>query len=170
MLFQETFSINTRHVNQVSAYFSGHPIICVHYRAGDYLEHEINNLPLFWSPNIDNLMEKVSQIYRDMNSLDPIIYLASDNLPYATSEFLKNKIPHVTSKNLKFFSTKKNSLLSDFILFTLADILLISNSTFSFSGSMLNQRATTFLRPRQEEKKYVKFDPWNDNVLYEKGS
>jgi hypothetical protein len=41
------------------------------------------------------------------------------------------------------------------------DILAISNSTFSFAASMLNNNGYNFVRPRLSQKKLIQYDPWN---------
>ena len=45
------------------------------------------------------------------------------------------------------------------------DILAISNSSFSFAASMLNESAHLFLRPHLLYKKLIPFDPWDSEIL-----
>ena len=42
-----------------------------------------------------------------------------------------------------------------------ADHVAISNSTFSFTAAMLNERAETFMRPHPNRRELVAFDPWD---------
>jgi FkbM family methyltransferase len=46
-----------------------------------------------------------------------------------------------------------------------ADHVAISNSTFSFTASMLNRRAVGFVRPDPNHRSLVRFDPWASPVL-----
>jgi len=51
-------------------------------------------------------------------------------------------------------------------MMTQADVLGISNSTFSFSAAMLNERATMFLRPHWDFRtRFTSFDPWDAEPL-----
>jgi FkbM family methyltransferase len=46
-----------------------------------------------------------------------------------------------------------------------ASHVAISNSTFSFTAAMLNERALTFVRPHPNRRELVAFDPWSADVL-----
>ena len=46
-----------------------------------------------------------------------------------------------------------------------ADKVAISNSTFSFTAAMLNERALTFVRPHPDSRELVPFEPWASPVL-----
>jgi hypothetical protein len=52
----------------------------------------------------------------------------------------------------------------DWYLLTMSDVLIISNSTFSFSAALLNRSARHFYRPTFEGD-FVPFDPWNSEPL-----
>ena len=171
--FEGTFSIDdsiTRMANEALKKLKedSQPLIALHYRAGDYLEHEKYNHPIFVPPGIDAISQKIDDIYSQIKERNPIIYLASDDLAYA-SELLSSKgISHITSLDFSFDKNEDDLLALDFTLFTLADILLISNSSFSFAAAMLSKKGKYFFRPRIEDKKYVAFDPWDDYVLRQK--
>lgn len=144
------------------------PLIALHYRAGDYLEHEKSNHPIFVPPNIDAISQKIDDIYSQLKERNPIVYLASDDLPYASALLSSKGIAHITSLDFGFDKSEDDLLALDFTTFTLADILLISNSSFSFAAAMLSKKGKYFFRPRIEDKKYVAFDPWDDYVLRQK--
>jgi hypothetical protein len=175
ILFSQTFSINTCILEQVekklnTMKMNGQSLIAIHFRAGDYLQHEALGDPIFVSPSIDEINKIIKSIGGQEKRMAPLIYLASDDLDHASSLLSSKNIPHITSYDLLTNPSDEDSLLLDFILFTLADILLISNSSLSFAGAMLNKKAKNFFRPRMEDKKYVEFDPWNDFVLRKKTS
>jgi hypothetical protein len=144
------------------------PLIALHFRAGDYLEHEKSNHPFFAPPNIDAIYQKIDGIYSQIKERNSIVYLASDDLPYASALLSSKGISHFTSLDCGFDKNEDDLLALDFTLFTLADILLISNSSFSFAAAMLSKNGKYFFRPRIEDKKYVAFDPWDDYVLRQK--
>ena len=172
-LFNQTFEIAPSLIDLVKIALKplkeeAQPLISIHFRAGDYFDYEKSGHHIFVPPSIDEIAHKINQIYAQIKERGPVIYLASDDLAYASSLFRSKNIPHITSKDLDFSESEENSLFLDFILFTLADILLISNSSFSFAGAMLNKKAKYFFRPRMEDKKYVAFEPWNDFILRKK--
>ena len=172
-LFNQTFKIDPSLIERVEIALKplkeeAQPLISIHFRAGDYLDYEKSGHHIFVPPSIDEITQKISQIYSQIKERAPVIYLASDDLTYASSLLLSKNIPHITSKDLDFSESEENCLSLDFILFTLADILLISNSSFSFAGAMLNKKAKYFFRPRLGDKKYVAFEPWNDFILRQK--
>jgi hypothetical protein len=171
--FEGTFGIDdsiTRMANEAlkKLKMDSQPLIALHYRAGDYLEHEKYNHPIFVPPSIDAISQKIDGIYSQIKEKNPIIYLASDDLPYASALLLSKGISHITSLDFGFDKNEDDLLALDFTLFTLADILLISNSSFSFAAAMLSKKGKYFFRPRIEDKKYVAFDPWDDYVLRQK--
>ena len=171
--FKSTFKIDdsiTRRVNVALKKLKedSQPLIALHYRAGDYLEHEKSNHPMFVPPSIDAISQKIDSIVSQINERNPIVYLASDDLPYASALLSSKGIAHITSLDFGFDKNEGNLLALDFTLFTLAEILFISNSSFSFAAAMLSNKGEHFFRPRIEDKKYVAFDPWDDYVLRQK--
>ena len=54
----------------------------------------------------------------------------------------------------------------DFHILAEADLLAISNSSFSVAAAMLNSRARIFVRPDPSQSRLVPFDPWNTEVLW----
>lgn len=54
----------------------------------------------------------------------------------------------------------------DFYALTQCDVLLISNSTFGFAASMLDNRLQESYRPRLSEKRLIPYDPWNAPVVF----
>jgi hypothetical protein len=55
--------------------------------------------------------------------------------------------------------------LADFYALTQARHLAISNSSFSFAASMLNEQAATCVRPEKVSQRLVSFDPWAAPVM-----
>lgn len=87
----------------------------------------------------------------------PILFLASDEIDNIINDFRKyNPIAYPAGANF----------LYDFYTLSQCDCLLISNSTFSFTAAMLNEKGE-FHRPDFEQKEIVSFDPWNAKPLLE---
>ncbi len=171
--FEDIFNIDDSITRRVSKALKklkadSQPLVALHYRAGDYLEYEKSNHPTFIPPGIDEITQKIDEIYSQIKERNPILYLSSDDLPYASAMLSSKGIPHITSLDLDFEKNEEALLVLDFTLLTLADILLISNSSFSFTAAMLSKKAKYFFRPRTKDKKYVSFDPWNDFVIRQK--
>jgi hypothetical protein len=59
----------------------------------------------------------------------------------------------------------KANYYPDFYILTQLDVVAISNSSFSFVASMLNERAKFFCRPSLLSNKIIPFDPWDSYVL-----
>ena len=53
----------------------------------------------------------------------------------------------------------------DFFVITQANKVAISNSTFSFIASMLNEKSKSFFRPSFRNKALHQYDPWDSEVL-----
>jgi len=167
--FESIFTIDSKYVKNIEDCLKkikkdSQPIIAIHFRLGDYIDIEKMGDPNYVPPSIDEIAKQIDEIYSQVNERKPIVYLGSDDLPQASTMLSSKGIPHVTALDLGF--EKKEDLLTlDFTLFTLADILPISNSSFSFAAAMLNKKSNYFFRPRIGDKKFVAFDPWNDYVI-----
>lgn len=170
-LFKSTFGINELILNQISEALikiglEHKYIIGVHIRRGDYLSFN-NTHPLFWGPDIEDTFAALYKL--EISSLkNYIVYLSSDDLNYAENEFTKRNIRYFTNKNLFAASDDNTSIIIDFALLVLSDALIISNSSFSFAASMLNEKAKINLRPCPQLDKYISFDPWNSHVILPK--
>jgi hypothetical protein len=58
--------------------------------------------------------------------------------------------------------------LVDFFALCRADRLAISNSTFSFVASMLNEGAAECMRPDPKLQALVPYDPWDAEILLDR--
>ena len=55
--------------------------------------------------------------------------------------------------------------LGDFAVLRAADLVAVSNSSFSFTATMLNETARVFVRPDPLARRLVPYDPWDAPVL-----
>ena len=114
----------------------GRPLVAVHLRRGDYGEGQFFRAPVKWYADwLDSAAAP----------RDPAIYLCSEEPAALVDGFRPRTVMHAGL--LPNLSPRLASIL-DFYVLTQADALAISNSSFSFMASMLNERAATFVRPR----------------------
>lgn len=165
----ENFSLNKLLLNQINnkinSTFKSCQIISIHLRRGDYLNYKDNNI--FWPTPIKSIFCSIEDI-KATDFKNNLIYLASDDLPYASEVFRENKIDHFTAHDLFIFEDNSLLLLVDFFIFCTSNINIISNSSLSFFASMLNLKSKIFLRPIPNLDHLVAFDPWNSSVLISK--
>ena len=93
---------------------------------------------------------------------EPLLFIAIDDLDTVINDF--GEYNPVTVKDLNIELPKAN-YYPDFYILTQLDVVAISNSSFSFVPSMLNERAKFFCRPSLLNNKIIPFDPWDSYVL-----
>jgi len=137
----------------------GKTIVCLHLRRGDY--HLLAPHQSFFTiaPN-QWYIEWLEYIWASLDH--PVLYIASDDIENVINDFI-----HYHPLTIKDLNTElpEAPFYPDFFILTQCDILAISNSTFSFSAALLNQRAKHFFRPDFIHEKLVSFDPWDSKPL-----
>ncbi|MBD0381563.1 alpha-1,2-fucosyltransferase [Paenibacillus sedimenti] len=139
----------------------GNTIVGIHLRRGDFLDFK-NDKHCWVSPTTWYL-DWLERLWPTLKN--PVLFIASDDLPSVLPDFKQYK--PITSKELIDFSQQITSskldisFYPDYYLLTQCDILAISNSTFSFSASMLNKHCNTFMRPDINKQKLISYDPWS---------
>ena len=93
---------------------------------------------------------------------NPVLFVATD-APEMVKEIFSEYEPVIASD--LGVSMPRFQFFLDFYLMTRCDLLAIANSTFSFAASMLNQRASAFVRPVLTAQRFVPYDPWNSKPL-----
>jgi len=132
----------------------GRTLVALHVRRGDYVSKQ------WFLPPASLYRQWIADNLQNWN--DPIVYIATDNLDQVLSEFagfhpFSNKDINVVIEPFSDYV--------DYYVLTQADALAISNSSYSFSASMLNCVATHFVRPVLGNPTLVPFDPWNGHVF-----
>lgn len=134
----------------------GKTIVGLHIRRGDYKKYRNSAkkkvffiAPTAWYKNW------LSSIWAKLD--DPVLFIASDEIDVIAPKFLE--YCPITSKDL-YGSFPKADFYPDFYLLTQCDIMAISNSTFSFTASMLNNKARSYFRPDLNAEKLIPYDPW----------
>lgn len=123
----------------------GNTLVGIHIRMGDYRigSRKGGIAPTGWY---------LKWLEENWDKLDnPVLFIASDEIENVVEDF-KDYKPSV------FDGT---NFLCDHYTLQHCDILLISNSTFSFTAAMLNEQAPKCYRPDFDQQKLVSFDPWD---------
>ncbi|MBD0381560.1 alpha-1,2-fucosyltransferase [Paenibacillus sedimenti] len=143
----------------------GNTIVGIHLRRGDFIDSKIPNY--CWVSPTSWYLNWLEHMWPTLKN--PVLFIASDDLASVLPDF-KQYNP-VTSKELIDFSQQITSspvdvsFYPDYYLLTKCDFLAISNSTFSFSASMLNKRCKIFMRPNINEQMLIPYDPWNSKPV-----
>ena len=104
---------------------------------------------------------------------DPVLYLATDD-PSITSSFasyspitadslqcnLAYRTPAMPPRQFQ----RDLQFLPDWYVLANCDVLIVANSSFSFSAALMNQAARLFLRPTFDGQ-FMEFCPWNSEPL-----
>lgn len=114
----------------------------------------------FYITPSDRYKEQLKEIWETLQ--EPVLFIASDDLDTVINDF--GEYNPVTVKDLNIELPKAN-YYPDFYILTQLDVVAISNSSFSFVPSMLNERAKFFCRPSLLNNKIIPFDPWDSYVL-----
>ena len=136
----------------------GRTLIGLHLRRGDYGTFKRQSArwcfvaPAEWY---------VQWLNANLDRFDnPAVIVVSDEREKVIDDF--SRFPVLTH----LMNVMDKDFYEDFYALTQCDILLISNSTFGFAASMLNERATEFYRPRLSEKRLIPYDPWNAPLVF----
>ncbi|MGB3508659.1 MAG: FkbM family methyltransferase [Microcoleaceae cyanobacterium] len=134
----------------------GKTLVAVHLRLGDYFY-----LYPHWIAPWEWYGEWLRGLWETLE--DPILYVASDDVEKVLGCFAQYQ--PITAQDLGV-ELPEADFYRDFYVLSHADAVAISNSTFSFAASMLNQQAKSFCRPHFPSKKLIPFDPWNSLPLF----
>ena len=143
----------------------GKTIVGVHIRRGDFFSVPMAGFTLvvpskWWCNWLESIWDELE---------NQVLFLCSDNLDIVIDDF--KKFSPITYSDLDIqlperFQGLDIGFYTDFFLLSNCDVVGISNSIFSFTACMLNERATKFVRPSWNfSEKFTEFDPWNSVPL-----
>ena len=137
----------------------GTTIVGIHLRRGDYVElrdvlDSQGNYHLYAAPS-EWYLEWLRGMWGTL--INPVLFITSDSLDDVIEDFAEYN--PVTSASLGA-DFPEAEFYPDFYLLSKCDILAISNSTFSFIASLLNEEGKCFMRPHLPSKKLVAYVPW----------
>lgn len=133
---------------------TGETIIALHLRRGDF------GWGPFWIAPEDWYLNWLNTVWPSLR--DPVLYIATDD-PRVIPAF--SRYQPLTAEHLCLTPIDGASFINDFNALCAANILAISNSTFSFTASLLNENATSFMRPDPRLRALAPYDPWASPVL-----
>lgn len=143
----------------------GKTIVALHLRTGDY--HWLPQMSWTLMPPLKWWAEWLASIWNDLD--EPVLYLCSNNVDAVRpwfkefESFTSDDFPTRPPARLKGMGV---GFYRDYYVMTQADVLAASNSTFSFTAAMLNERAKMFVRPHWDFRtRFTEFDPWNSDPL-----
>lgn len=157
-LFQKLFYPSKEWRRKLDTQWTENKVIGLHVRRGDYRTKRKSARWCFLTPlrwYADCIRENLSGVK------DLFVYLASDELNAVYDELS----PLCTLPILRPQPNKADSTFYDLMMLTRCDYMMISNSTFGFAASMLNEKAKKFWRPCLSKKKLITYDPWNAPVV-----
>ncbi|MHA7898249.1 MAG: FkbM family methyltransferase [Henriciella sp.] len=131
------------------------PVIGIHLRRGDYGNRWFFIAPTKW------YADWIRRLQAEHPKLT--VFIASDEPERVVSDFAEFDL--LTSRDFKQSDIDDPQFFDDFAALTLCDRLAISNSSFSFAASMLNQFATQFVRPDLAARGLIDYDPWRSEPL-----
>jgi hypothetical protein len=132
----------------------GYLIVAIHLRRGDF------GTERFWIAPTEWYASWLEQIWPQLPGA--ALYVASDD-PDAVRG-LEDFDP-VTAAEIADEYVPGAEFLIDYAMLAHADIVGISNSSFSFTASMLNPGLKMSVRPDRKIGGLVPYDPWNAPVL-----
>ncbi|MHA2063976.1 MAG: alpha-1,2-fucosyltransferase [Candidatus Thorarchaeota archaeon] len=133
-------------------------VIGLHVRRGDYKTKSKHTRWCFLTP-LRWYTDCISENLSDVKNL--FVYLASDE----SNDVYDELSPLCPLPILRPQPNNIDSTFWDFVMLTRCDYMMISNSTFGFAASMLNERAKMFWRPQPLEQKLISYNPWNTTVV-----
>lgn len=140
---------------------AGKTVIGLHLRRGDFRTRQVDvaDKKIYFIPPNEWYIQWLKSIWP--YSVKPVLYIASDELESVLPEF--SEFSPITYRDL-FDPYPMADYYPDHYVLSRCDMLGICSSTFSYTASMLNKRASLFLRPDQELGKLVPYDPWNSPI------
>jgi len=143
----------------------GKTIIGIHIRRGDYINQVRSGFTLVFPESW--YCQWLDQIWNDLE--DPVLFICSDDLERVLPAF--EKFSPVTAQDLEMklpdrMQDANIDFYPDFFILSNCDLVVTSNSIFSFAACLLNERAQMFFRPHWDfTSKFVRFDPWDSEPL-----
>ena len=126
----------------------GKTIVGLHLRRGDFGYEYFFIAPSRW------YLEWLEQIWPELD--EPVLFIASDEPEKVVGDF--SKYNPVTSQDLGV-ELPQASFYPDFYFLSQCDVTAISNSSFSFAASLLNERCRAFYRPHLPSRQLICYDP-----------
>lgn len=127
------------------------PLIGIHIRRGDYGRPPNRIAPTQWY---------LDWLEKNWSGFDnPTLYIASDEIDRVLPDFEKYS-PAAYKQGEEGII-----MFLDHYILQHCDVLLASNSTFSFTAAMLSNNGQKCYRPDYQKKTLIPFDPWDSDPI-----
>ena len=164
-LFSAVFSVNNyillQVINSMERISDQGSVVGIHVRRGDYVN---NANPYFFTTPIDSILKSIDSL-RQTRFISGGIYIASDDPIFVIEIFKKEGLLTLIADNLFFINDDSSRLMIDFIVLSLSNAIIVSNSSLSMFSAMMNTNSKIFLRPVPGFELLKPFDPWNTDIL-----
>jgi hypothetical protein len=132
----------------------GRTAVGIHIRRGDYGYRYFYRTPTRW------YLDQLEKIWPGLDR--PFLYVAADEPDAVIGDFAQYA---PASAGDLAPPLPAHDFYRDFYALQHCDVLLIPNSTFSFSAAMLNRNLNASYRSLLPARGFVPFDPWNSKPL-----
>jgi hypothetical protein len=149
---------------------SNSTLVGIHIRLGDYKDISASSFgycaPIKW------YLEWLESMWPKLNN--PVLFVASDEIDRVEKEFASFNPKTCRSLGIempKNYQGLGADFFPDWYILTQCNVLAISNSTFSFTACLLNQRENSQFYRAHYADRIVQFDPWDsDPVIHREES
>ena len=132
----------------------GRTAVGIHIRRNDYGMRYFYRTPIQW------YLDHLERIWPTLDR--PFLYVASDAIDEVIGAFAKYQPAIAADLGPPLAS---HDFYRDFYVLQHCDVLMIPNSTFSFTAGMLNAGLQGAYRSQLSSRGFVPFDPWNSKPL-----
>ncbi|CAO3401735.1 glycosyltransferase [Azospirillum palustre] len=132
---------------------AGHTVVAVHIRRGDF------GWGPFWMAPESWYLRWLDAVWPGLDR--PVLYVATDD-PRCLSAFAAYR--PLSARDVAE-PIPGAEFLTDFHVLCEADLVAVSNSSFSFVATMLNRCARSVVRPDKAQQALVPYSPWSSPVL-----
>lgn len=132
---------------------AGKTVVAIHLRRGDFGYWK------YWIAPVEWYLVWLRAIWPSLDK--PVLYIATDDAA-VLPRFAEFSPWDASRLDIRIPGA---DFMIDHHVLRNADHVAISNSTFSFTAAMLNERALTFVRPHPDRRELVAFEPWASPVL-----
>ena len=133
----------------------GRSLVGIHVRRGDYGYKHFFQTPVSW------YKRWLNEVWPQLKK--PVLYIASDEIDSVIDDF--SEFNPISAKDLGVTLDNHYDYFTDFFVLTKCHYLAISNSSFSFMASMLNESKGSFVRPNLKLGYLVSYNPWESEPI-----
>lgn len=134
----------------------GATLIAIHLRRGDF------GWGTFWKAPSSWYLEWLNGLWKKVTN--PVLFIATDSPEEVKDDFIAYHPLYLKDVISVPQYYDKIGFYFDFWILSKCDYLAISNSSFSFAASMLNEKAKAFFRPHFRIQGLIPYDPWDSEV------